>query len=153
MGKVRVGQVFPASVHEAEACWYDVARWPAWVDGLRRVVSVARDWPRAGSDVVWESVPAGRGRVRERVVAHTPLQGQTLEVEDDSLRGRQTVAFDPAEGAVEVTLTLDYAIKRRWLLTPLIDLLFVRRPMAGSLAKTLRGFGVELAESRQAGVG
>jgi hypothetical protein len=70
--------------------------------------------------------------VTERVLAHRPLEGQTLEVEDDSLRGRQTVAFDPADGGVEVTLALDYAVKRRWLLTPLIDLLFVRRPMADS---------------------
>jgi hypothetical protein len=152
VGKVRVAQVFPVSVHEAERCWYDTARWPRWVDGLGRVLSVDLHWPKPGSEVVWESGPAGRGRVRERVLAHVPLGGQTVEVEDDSLRGRQAVSFDPAGGGVEVTLTLEYAIKRRWLLTPLIDRLFVRRPMATSLAKTLHGLGEELAESRQPGV-
>lgn len=153
VGKVRVAQVVPASVHEAEVCWYDTERWPRWVDGLHRVLTVEGDWPRAGAEVVWESGPAGRGRVRERVVAQVPLAGQTLEIEDESLKGRQAVSFDPIEGGVEIALALEYTIKRRSPLTPLVDALFVRRPMAASLAKTLAGFGAELAESSQAGVG
>ena len=68
-------------------CWYDTRRWPAWVDGLDRVVDVAGDWPQAGASVTWESGPAGRGRVIERVVSHEALAGQTLEVQDDSITG------------------------------------------------------------------
>jgi hypothetical protein len=52
-----------------------------------------------------------------------------------------------------VRLTLRYRIKRRSPLTPLIDVLFVRRLMIGSLEKTLGGFGGVLAESRRSGVG
>ena len=148
-----MAQVFPRSVHEAETCWYDTAGWPRWVDGLRRVVLIDPGWPQAGAEVVWESGPAGRGRVRERVVEHVPLAGQTVAVEDDSLKGRQVVSFDPADGGVEVTLAVEYAIKRRSPLTPVVDLLFVRRAMATSLTKTLARFGAELAESRQSGVG
>jgi hypothetical protein len=140
-------------VHEAETRWLDTARWPRWVDGLQRVVEVDGDWPRPGSSVVWESGPAGRGRVRERVVDYEPLAGQTLEVEDDSLRGLQSVLFTPVEGGVEVALALEYTIKRRSLVMPLVDRLFVRRPMATSLGKTLAGFAVELAESRHPTVG
>ena len=40
---MRVAQalrVFRGSIHEAEAVWYETARWPAWVPGLDRVESV-----------------------------------------------------------------------------------------------------------------
>jgi len=153
VAKVRLSREFPGSVHEAEVCWYDTASWPGWVNGLRRVIEVGPEWPRAGSEVVWESGPAGRGRVRERVIAYEPRRGQTLEVEDDSITGTQAVAFAPADDGVEVTLALQYAIKRRSPLTPLVDLLFVRRAMGASLAKTLAAFGARLEESRGPGVG
>lgn len=148
MAKVRIAQVIPASVAEAEACWYDTARWPAWVDGLARVITVDGAWPRAGSTVVWESGPSGRGRVSERVISYEPLRGQAVEVQDDAIRGRQTVSFTPAPDGVEVALALDYRIKRRSPLTPVIDTLFVRGPMTTSLVKTLGGFAAALVESR-----
>jgi hypothetical protein len=150
---VRVTQRLDASVHEAETCWYDTARWPGWVDSLARVIAVEGEWPRVGATVVWESGPAGRGRVRERVIVYEPLAGQTVEVEDDSISGTQRVAFNPVDAQVEVELTLSYSIKRRSPLTPVIDVLFVRRPMTISLTKTLSRFAVVLAESRHAGVG
>jgi Polyketide cyclase / dehydrase and lipid transport len=114
------------------------------VDGLARIVEVDRDWPGPGAVAIWESGPAGRGRVVERVIAHEPLAGQTLAVEDDSITGQQTVAFTPRNHGVEVALGLRYEIKRRSILTPLIDLLFVRRAMARSLGQTLSRFAAEL---------
>ena len=150
---VSVRQLLEGTVHEAETCWYDTARWPDWVDGLARIVAVEGDWPRRGATVIWESGPAGRGRVTERVIEYEPLAGQTVEVEDDSITGTQSVAFDPAGDGVEVELSLTYSIKRRSPLTPLVDRLFVRRPMTLSLAKTLSRFGAALAESRQPSVG
>src|SRR5437763_815073 len=77
----------------------------------------------------WQSGPAGRGRVTERVIAYEPLEGYTVEVEDDSITGEQSVSFEPADDGVEVGLALSYRIKRRSPLTPLIDALFVRRLM------------------------
>src|SRR5947209_5210735 len=144
MSTVRVTGTFPASVHQAESCWYDTARWPEFVDELARVLEVSGPWPEAGAMVVWQSGPAGRGRVSERVLTHEPLANQTVEIEDDSLTGEQTVWFVPAPEGVEVVLELDYRIKRRNPLTSLIDLVFIRRLMAGSLARTLSRFGVEL---------
>ena len=148
-----MSESYPGSVHEAEACWYDTARWPQWVDELAHVVSVEGDWPEPGSAVVWQSGPAGRGRVIERVESYVPLEGYTVEVEDDSITGRQSVAFEPDQDWVQVGLALRYRIKRRSPLTPLIDALFVRRLMTTSLEKTLSGFGAALAESRRSGVG
>ena len=153
MTSVGVTQAFAGSVHEAESCWYDTARWPVWVDQLARVVEVDGNWPEPGATVIWESGPAGRGRVRERVAAYEPLSGQTVEVEDDSIIGRQTVTFTPEEDGLSIELVLDYSIKKRSPITRLIDLLFIRRLMAGSLRTTLGRFGTELETSRGAGVG
>ena len=153
MAAIGVSESFPGSVHEAETCWYDVGRWPQWVDELAQLISVEGDWPKPGSVVRWQSGPAGRGGVTERVIAYEPLEGYTVEVEDDSITGEQTVSFDPADDGVEVGLALRYRIKRRSLLTPLIDMLFVRRLMITSLEKTLTRFGAVLAESRRSGVG
>jgi hypothetical protein len=148
MARVGVALSFPGSVHEAETCWYDHVRWPEWVDGLERIEDVTADWPAAGGRVVWRSVPAGRGRVTETVAAYSPLGGQTVEVDDESIRGRQSVAFSPRNEHVEVVLALDYEIKRRTLLTPLVDWLFIRRAMERSLRTTLSRFGSLLAEVR-----
>ena len=153
MASVRVSESFPVSVHEAESCWYDTTRWPQWVDELTSIVSVEGEWPKPGSAVIWQSGPAGRGRVTERVIEQQPLEGYTVEVEDDSVTGEQSVSFDPAQDGVQVTLALSYRIKRRSPLTPLIDVLFVRRLMIASLEKTLGAFGVVLSESRRSGVG
>lgn len=139
---------FPGTVPEAERCWYDTAHWSHWIDGLDRVVSVEGDWPQLGATVTWQSGPAGRGRVVERVVAHEPLKGQTLAVEDVSIRGRQTVTFTPADPGVEVSLTLEYELVKRSLVSPLVDMLFIRRAMATSLHATVARFGVELEAAR-----
>jgi hypothetical protein len=150
MRAVHAQRTFPGSVHEAEAFWYDTSRWPTWVDGLGHVVKVQGPWPEVGAMVVWDSRPAGRGRVVERVVAREPLEGQALDIEDESIRGRQTINFTPAEGHVEVDLSLEYEIKKRSIVTPAVDVLFIRRAMAVSLARTLARFGVELAADREA---
>ena len=149
MPTVRADLMFPGSVHQAESLWYDTSRWSLWVDGLAEVAKVDGDWPHAGARVVWDSSPAGRGRVVERVVGHESLSGQTLEVEDDSIRGNQSVAFTPVDGQVDVELTLTYQIKKRSIITPLLDFFFIRRAMASSLTKTVTRFGVELAAERE----
>lgn len=153
MATVRVRGAYPGTVHEAERCWYDTAGWDQWVDELSRVVSVDGPWPRPGSSVSWESGPAGRGRVTERVLAHESLDGQTVEVQDDSITGEQTVEFVPQGDQVEVVLELRYRINSRNPFSSLIDLLFVRRLMAASLSRTLVRFGHALAASRQAAGG
>jgi Polyketide cyclase / dehydrase and lipid transport len=108
------------------------------------VDAVEGDWPRGGATVTWQSGPAGRGHVTERVISYEPLAGQTLEISDDSIRGEQTVMFAPEQADVRVTLSLAYRITRRSPITPLIDLLFIRRAMVDSLDLTLTRFGGNL---------
>jgi polyketide cyclase/dehydrase/lipid transport protein len=146
MKAVTVEQTFRDSVHAAESRWYDTTRWASWVDGFDHIIETAGPWPQVGASVTWQSGPAGRGRVSERVVEYEPLQGQTVAVEDDAIRGRQQVAFTPVDEHVEVRLSLEYEIKQSSFFTPLIDLLFIRRAMAASLRATLARFAAESSE-------
>ena len=143
MARVQASIVVPGPIAEAEDLWYDRRRWPSWVDGFGHVVRLEGDWPRAGAELTWQSRPGGRGRVRERVTAHAPGVGQTVQMEDESLLGTQEVAF-AAEGLSDtrVTLSLQFDMKRRSPLGPLAAF-FVRRSLADSLARTLRRFAVE----------
>lgn len=150
MGRVRARVDVGVRASEAEELWYDTRRWPTFVDGLKHVAAVEGDWPRAGARVVWDSHPKGRGRVVERVVAHAAREGQTLEVEDDKVRGIQRVSFAPHEGGVAVELELDYELKERRGVVPVVDLLFIRRPQRESLERTLRRFAVELRDQAAA---
>ena len=84
----------------------------------------------------------------ERVIDHEPLQGLTLQVQDESISARQSVTFTPVDAGVTVELKLDYEISKRSIVTGVIDLLFIRRAMERSITTTLARFGAELAERR-----
>ena len=143
MGRAKASITVPGRAADAEALWYDPHRWQSWVDGFGHVVSLDPGWPERGAELVWESPPGGRGRVTERVVRYEMRTGQTLEVEDATMTGVQTVEFEPGPDSVEITLSLEYRIKDRTLLTPIVDLLFVRRAMADALRRTVTRFSNE----------
>jgi hypothetical protein len=148
MSAVSASIALPASVDDAEALWYDTGTWSGWVEGLEEVLAIQGAWPAVGSGVTWVSGPAGRGHVTERVLAYEPQRGQTNEVADDSITGVQTVVFTPQEDGVEITLALEYRIKKRGILTPVVDLLFVRNAVRTSLRSTLTRYAAELVSSR-----
>ena len=143
MPTVRATTTVPGRVAEAEKLWYDPHRWAAWIDGFGHVAKLEGDWPRAGARLLWDSRPNGRGRVSETVTSYEPRTGQTLDVEDQRLTGTQSVAFEPDGEQVRLSLTLDYRLKARSPITPLLDLLFIRRALRDSLQRTLARFGHE----------
>jgi polyketide cyclase/dehydrase/lipid transport protein len=143
MGRAAASVEVPGLASEAEAVWYDPQRWPAWVDGFSHSVKLEGGWPAVGARSVWESKPGGRGRVVERVSAYEARIGQTLEVEDEKLRGTQRVSFSPDADEVEVALELEYELKERNPLTPLTDALFIRRALRDSLKRSLTRFARE----------
>ena len=149
MGRVRVAVKVPGLASEAETLWYEPQRWPAWVDGFGHVVKLEGAWPAAGSRAVWNSKPGGRGRVVERVSAYEARAGQTLAVEDEQLQGTQTVTFEPGADGVEVALELEYELKHSNALTPLTDVLFIRRALRESLRRSLTRFAHELRSDRE----
>jgi hypothetical protein len=150
MGKVGAEIDVIATVPVVEALWYDTSRWPSFVDGFARVVKVDGGWPQAGGRLVWESTPAGRGRVVERVIEHEPGRGQTAEVEDPKLRGTQRVEFEALADGTAVALMLDYELKEPASpLRPVVDLLFIRRALRDALRRTLGRFSRELEADSQ----
>jgi hypothetical protein len=144
MGRVSATITVPGRAFEAEQLWYDPSRWPSWVDGFHHVVSLDEDaWPLPSARLVWESRPGGRGRVLEVVTEHEQRLGQSLQVEDQRLRGTQRVAFAPDGDHTRITLSLDYELKSRTPLSPVVDRLFVRRAINDSLRRTLARFARE----------
>ena len=117
------------------------------MDGLSEIEHVDPAWPNVGASVTWVSGPAGRGRVIERVVAHTPLEGQTIETDEDEIKARQQVVFTPAGSQVGVTVVFSWEYKRRTFAT-LLGAWFIRGAFAASLKTTLARFGVELGSRR-----
>ncbi len=149
MARVTASVTLPGPVSEAEELWYDTNRWPVWMDGLAHVAKIEGDWPAAGATVIWDSPPAGRGRVRETVTRYEVRVGQTLSVEDEQIRGTQVVSFTPVEDDVEVALSLEYTLKERRVFSALTDLFFIRRQFGDSLRRTLMRFGRELQADRE----
>ena len=45
MGRAKASIEVPGLASDAEALWYDAARWPTWMDGLKRPESI-RATPR-----------------------------------------------------------------------------------------------------------
>jgi hypothetical protein len=126
----------------ALALWTDVRRWPSFVEGFARVQQVSVEWPAEGAKLVWESIPAGRGRVTERVVESRPSSFAT-EVFDDSIHGTQRASFVPVEGGARVQVELEYELTKYGPLRALADVLFIRRALRDSLRRTLGRFAVE----------
>ena len=145
MGKARASVQLPGfRASEAEALWYDTSRWPTFVDGFAHVVSKEGEWPAAPSTLMWQSTPAGRGRVLERVTEYEPRLGQTAQVEDPKMSATQRVAFTPSDDGVEVTLSMEYTLKEGGPLRPFMDFLFIRRAVTDALKRTVQRFAREL---------
>ena len=143
MPTVRATTTVPGRVVDAEELWYDPHRWAAWIDGFGHVAKLEGEWPHEGARLLWDSRPKGRGRVSETVTGYEARRGQTLEVEDEKLTGTQRVAFEPDGDQVRLNLTLEYRLKDRTPITPMLDILFIRRALQASLQRTLARFGHE----------
>ena len=137
MRRVSASALAPGSVSEAEALWFDTDRWASFVDGFAAVVSKDAGWPDSGA-LVWRSTPHGRGTVHERT-----LERGAVEFHDDKLTGKQRVTFEPHGEHTRVTLVMEYRIEDPNPLTPMVDLLFVRRAMKDALQRTVVRFARE----------
>ena len=152
MGKVSARVDVPGQASDAEELWYDLRRWPSFVDGCKYIARVDGDWPAAGALVIWDSFPGGRGRVLEQVTGYEARVGQSLAVEDEKIRGTQRVSFVPHTDGVTVSLELDYELKQPRGKFGAYELLFVRRPQREALERTLRRFAREVRAERDPGL-
>jgi Polyketide cyclase / dehydrase and lipid transport len=141
MATVRATYELPAPPTLAARLWTDVNRWPTFVDGFSHVIQLDQTWPEPGSKIVWQSTPAGRGRVTERILERDD-DHVVAEVFDAQMHGRQAVFFQPES----VTMQLDYELATEGPLRWLTDVLFIRRSLAMALERTLRRFSTEAAD-------
>jgi hypothetical protein len=135
---VRASHDLSAPVGLAQRLWTDLPRWPTFIDGFGNVLEVDEAWPDVGSKLIWQSIPAGRGRVTERVIEHDDGRFVT-DVFEQQLAGRQTLWFEPGV----VTMELDYTLTTGGPLRFVTDVLFIRRALTMALERTLRRFSTE----------
>jgi len=141
-----------ASLAETWETYFNRTRWRSWVDGFDSVVS-SEGYPEPAGTLRWRSVPAGRGEVTERVVAHEPRRLHRVEFSDPYSEGELEMEFriegnEGGQGAVatRVTQTLDYRLRRSGPFAALTDLLFVRSQMRRSMQRSLGRFKHEVEE-------
>jgi hypothetical protein len=141
-------------IADAEALWYDLSRWPSFIEGFKHVVRIEGDWPAAGSRLIWQSVADGRGRVSESVTSYVQRDGQAADVEDPRISGSQRVIFAAVgtageDAGVQMTLQLEYSLHDGGPLSAVTDLLFIRRAQSDALRRTLLRFSHELQAERE----
>ena len=129
---------------DALALWADTDRWATFVEGFARVVERSPEWPAEGAKVVWESGPAGRGRVTEKITARTPGETRS-QVYEERFSGEQIVRCADGRFAIR----LDYDLTGGGPLAVLTDVLFIRRAVRDMLRRTVSRFAVEAEEEAE----
>lgn len=150
MRTVVARQVLPgASLDEVTGLWFDLQRWPSFVDGFGAMAIWHGEWPQPDARIVWDSLRNGRGRVVEQVLEYEPGVSQLVRVEDPQMTGTQRVRFGADDGGGVIVLELQYELKRdAGIGAVLADLFFVRRALGDAQRRTLRRFAVELQADR-----
>src|SRR5947209_15221099 len=146
MGVARASREVDLGAEAAFAAWVDLGRWPSFVDGFGRVEHADEAWPAVGAELVWLSLPSGRGRVSETVLACEPGSRLATRVREEQLEGTQTVSFDDSGDGTRVRLELSYRLSRGGPLRFFVDVLFVRRAEGEALDRTLGRFAIEAAQ-------
>ena len=126
--------------------WTDVDRWSTFVEGFARTLERHPEWPAGGARLVWESTPAGRGRVTETVVENEGPDRFVTRVFEDRLTGTQTFRVVESEGGSRAELSLEYDLSKYGPLRAAADVIFIRRAIRDSLRRTLQRFAVEAEE-------
>ena len=126
--------------------WTDLDRWPSFIEGFARVLELSPDWPAGNSRLIWESTPAGRGRVTEKVAAGQGPDRFVTQVFEDRLHDTQTFRVVESEGGSRAELSLEYTLTRYGPLGAVADAIFIRRALRDSLRRTLFRFGIEAEE-------
>ncbi len=132
-----------ASVAEVWALYFQPDAWPSWVDGFARVESES-GYPEVGGELRWQSTPAGRGRVVERVVEHEPRRLHRVEFADPESAGELTTTFEVAsETGTTVTQQMTYRLADGGPVRAITDALFIRPQIRRSLQRSLERLRIE----------
>jgi len=132
-----------SSLAEVWDAYFDQSGWRRWVEGFASVESES-GYPERGGTLRWRSNPAGRGVVTERVLDHEPRRRHRISFSDPESEGELETTFEIRGESVSVTQRTAYKVLHPGILGPLTDYLFVRRQVAGSLARSLNHLKHEL---------
>lgn len=146
MGSASESIVISASLAETWDHYFDARGWPSWVDGFQRAERT-EGYPDMGGALVWHSIPAGRGRVSERVLEHSPRRRHRIAFEDPQSSGELATDFAIEGEGTRVTLTVDYELSGGGPFSGLTDRLFVRSQVERSLARSLLRLKHEVEET------
>jgi uncharacterized protein YndB with AHSA1/START domain len=150
MSGVEVEADIDAPLADVWDLYFDPDRWSLWVDGFARVT--ARDgYPEVGGTLSWESNPAGRGLVSERVLVHEPRRLHRIGYTDPGSEGELETRFEMLPAGergrrTRVAQTLRYRLRRGGPLNAITDRLFIRSQMRGSLQRSLSELRAEAVE-------
>jgi hypothetical protein len=145
MARIQRARHVPVDPVIAQRLWLDTRRWPTFVDGFGHVAELDPAWPQPRAKVVWESGPAGRGRVTERMRENSDGVVAT-DVFDAQMTALQTARFEASDDGCDVFLSLDYELANGGPLRKITDVLFIRRSLAMALERTLRRFSTEAVD-------
>lgn len=138
----------PAPLADVWDVYFDPQRWASWVDGFARVTA-SDGFPERGGTLSWESSPAGRGRVSERVLEHEPRRIHRAEYKDPGSQGELETSFEmlPAEGEerrTQIRQKLTYELHEGGPLSAITDRLFIRSQQQRSLQRSLGELRAEI---------
>ena len=136
MGEAKAETMIDADLKEVWDVYFDDARWASWVDGFARVES-SDGYPERGGTLNWQSTPAGRGLVTEKVIDHEPRTVHRVSFDDPESEGELEATFEIQGDRVRVAQTMSYKIKHPGFFGPATDIFFVRRQVVGSLERSL----------------
>jgi hypothetical protein len=142
MAELNESVLVGASLADVWRFYFEPSGWPAWVDGFDAVES-ADGYPETGGTLIWRSIPAGRGTVTERVVAHEPRTLHRIAFSDPESSGELTTRFAVEGEGTRVTLELSYSLPGSGPFAWLTERLFVRSQVRGSLQRTLARLRLE----------
>ena len=155
MSVIACSEDVPGEAGQAERLWHELERWGEFVEGFASVKRVEGPWPARGSSVIWVSTPHGRGEVSETIIEHDPGVGSLSEVKDGSMTAKKHVRFldvgqelGAPEGAVRVSVELEYRLNGSLLRHLAIDRLFVKKALGDSIRRELKRFSSELRAAR-----
>lgn len=146
MSEVSAETTVEADLKEVWDAFFDACRWPMWVDGFDSVVADA-GYPEAGTNLRWRSIPAGRGEVSERVLAHEPRRLHKVAFSDPESSGELTTTFEIEGNHVAVKREMTYEITGGGIFNSVADFFFVRRQVTAALARELSGLKHETESS------
>jgi hypothetical protein len=136
-----------ASLAETWDAYFDSRLWGSWVDGFQAAVERSPGYPaEVGSTLVWRTIPAGRGTVRERVLEHQERRVHRVASPSIANRVSSSPSMVGSANATRVDQTLTYRLLDRGPIARIGAVFFVKTQVRSSMERTLAAFRHEAEE-------